>query len=72
MSIDPQMIDASKLTHVLYGYVQVFITLVEGDLFYLDLNRFADCDASTGQVKLTDTFADQTVSRVYEYGRFFF
>lgn len=35
----PQMIDATKLTHVLYG--------------------FADCDASTGQVKLTDTFADQ-------------
>ncbi|KAF8598735.1 glycoside hydrolase family 18 and carbohydrate-binding module family 5 protein [Ceratobasidium sp. AG-I] len=36
----PQAIDASKLTHVLYG--------------------FADSDPSTGQVKLTDTFADQT------------
>ncbi|KAG8729195.1 hypothetical protein FRC12_021192 [Ceratobasidium sp. 428] len=36
----PQMIDASKLTHVLYG--------------------FADTDATTGEVKLTDTFADQT------------
>ncbi|KAG8716418.1 hypothetical protein FRC09_015764 [Ceratobasidium sp. 395] len=36
----PQNIDASKLTHVLYG--------------------FADTDASSGQVKLTDTFADQT------------
>ncbi|QRV95540.1 chitinase [Ceratobasidium sp. AG-Ba] len=38
----PQNIDASKLTHILYG--------------------FADTDATTGQVKLTDTFADQTVS----------
>ncbi|KAG9082809.1 hypothetical protein FRC07_014087, partial [Ceratobasidium sp. 392] len=36
----PQNIDASKLTHVLYG--------------------FADTDATTGEVKLTDTFADQT------------
>ncbi|KAG8703022.1 hypothetical protein FRC08_003114 [Ceratobasidium sp. 394] len=35
----PSNIDATKLTHVLYG--------------------FADCDASTGQVKLTDTYADQ-------------
>ncbi|KAG8736103.1 hypothetical protein FRC10_009701 [Ceratobasidium sp. 414] len=43
----PQNIDASKLTHVLYG--------------------FADCDAASGQVKLTDTFADQTVSYIRKY-----
>ncbi|KAB5589553.1 Glycoside hydrolase family 18 protein [Ceratobasidium theobromae] len=35
----PQNIDASKLTHILYG--------------------FADCDATTGQVTLTDLNADQ-------------
>lgn len=36
------------------------------------LDRFADTDPSTGQVKLTDTFADQTVSNNSEPSPYFY